>query len=164
SSRLGLHRRRLRWLAAIRVGFLGVGRLEIDAARHLTQLLVRLFFIHKGLPQERRRPEFSEKLGVSADAAVAGYFAVLHALSGGDQARIQFFGRETFCDHFGTLLDEALHALAFLALRAFSESTENLFEPHYVLFRLPQVLFKGLAQFRGSGCLGHLRKSFHKLV
>src|ERR1039457_417557 len=147
SARLGL-RGFSRLAACIR--FLGAGGLDVDATRQLSQLLVCLLLFLKSLPQERHGLVFSENLCVSADTAVTGDFVVLHPLSGGDKPSIQFLGRGIFRDQIVAFFDEALHALTFLTIWAFSESFENLFEACDVFFGLLQVPFKTRAQVPGS--------------
>ena len=71
---------------------------------------------------------------------------MLHPLSCGDETCVQFFGRRIFLDQLTSLLDEALHTMTFLAVRAFSERLEDPIQARDMFFGLTKMGFKGHSQ------------------
>src|SRR5581483_11073580 len=103
---------------------------------------------------------FTENFRPGAQAAVGGDFVMLDLLCGGDVGGVAFL----LTDQLGCLLDEALHALALLALRRGVEDFEYLFQATNVVFSFFEVFLDGALEFLVFSGLGHFGQGLGQLL
>src|SRR6185437_13654263 len=130
----------------------------------LGQLLVGRRLLVEGLVEELRRVGVPQLPGQGARGAVGRDLVVLDPLGRADQGGVACVAVAVGLRDLGALADQALHAVAVLALGLDADRLEHLFEPLHVSAGLLEMIVDGLRQSLRRGRLGDVRKRLHQLL
>src|SRR5258708_868072 len=121
-----------------------------------SELLIGLFFLAECPLKQRCALFVIEHFGVGPRGAIAGDLVMLNPLSSRNQSGIFYFRIALLFNHFGTLGDEAFHALTLGSSRGLFMLAQYLFDASSVLFGLFVVFVKTGHQLLIFGGFCHL--------